>query len=207
MTPSQNQSVLDRQISNLRNNWLDKQKEGFELIKNRDRPSKLKTLFQKILQLNDSVQKLVNKKAETLRDPDIFLKRKVEAEKYFQYLNAEWLPYIHGQTNMSSKQSQSILHAIEEQPPANYLHQIKQNVGIPEFNQNHDNTSYATTNTVTRMVHTINRDTENVSETPSVKRRVEERMKEFEIDFETKLQIERAQLHRKRLELEMQMKN
>ena len=31
-------------------------------------------------------------------------------------------------------------------------------------------------------------------------------MKEFEIEFETKLQIERAQFDRKRLELEMQMK-
>ena len=39
-----------------------------------------------------------------------------------------------------------------------------------------------------------------------MKRRVEERMKEFEIEFERKLQIERAQFHRKRLQLEMQMK-
>ena len=121
-------------------------------------------------------------------------------------MNAEWLPYIHGQTNMSSQQSHSTLYAIEEQPPVNNLNQIKQNVGMPEFNQNHDNTSYATTNTVKRIVQAINRDTENVSETPSVKRRVEERVKEFEIDFETKLQIERAQLDRKWLELEMQMK-
>ena len=55
-------------------------------------------------------------------------------------------------------------------------------------------------------MQTINQDTENVSETSSVKRRVEERLKEFEIDFERKLQIERAQFDRKRLELEMQMK-
>ena len=88
MTPSQSQSVLDRQINNLRNNWIEKQ-EGFELIENRDRPSKLKTLFQQILQLDDSIQKLVNKKAETLPDPDISLKRKLETEKYFQYLKAE----------------------------------------------------------------------------------------------------------------------
>ena len=108
---------------------------------------------------------------------------------------------------MSSQQSQSTLHVIEEQPPANNLHQIEQNVGIPEFNQNNDNKSYATTNTVTRIVQTINRDTENVSETSSVKRRVGERMKEFEIEFETKMQIEGAQFDQKRLELEMQMKD
>ena len=40
----------------------------------------------------------------------------------------------------------------------------------------------------------------------SMKRRVEERMKEFEIEFERKLQIERAQFDRNRLELDMQMK-
>ena len=206
MTPSQSQTVLDRQINNLRNNWIEKQEESFELIKNRDRPNKLKTLYQQILQLDDSVQKLVNKKAEALRDPDISLKRKLETEKYFQYLNAEWLPYIHGETNMSSQQSQSTLHANEEQPPANNVHQLEQNVGVPEFNQNHDSTSYATTNTVTRIVQTINQDTENVSETSSVKRRVKEQMKEFEIEFERKLQIERAQFDRKSLKLEKQMK-
>ena len=52
----------------------------------------------------------------------------------------------------------------------------------------------------------INQDTENVSKTSSVKRRVEERMKEFEIEFGRKLQTERAQFDRKKLELEMQMK-
>ena len=107
---------------------------------------------------------------------------------------------------MSSRQSQSTLHANEEQPPANNLHQTEQNVGIPEFNQNHDNTSYATTNTVKRIVQTINQDAENVSETSSVKRRVEKRMKEYENEFETQLQIEQPQFDRKRLELEMQMK-
>ena len=148
MTPSQSQSSLDRQISNLQNILIEKEKEGLELIKNRDLPSKLKTLYQQILQLDDSVQKLVNKKTETLQDPDITLKGKVETEKYFQYLNAEWLSYIHGQKNLSSQQILSPLHANEEQPPANNLHQIEQNVGIRDFNQNHDNTSNATTNTV-----------------------------------------------------------
>ena len=100
---------------------------------------------------------------------------------------------------MSSQQSQSTLHANEEQPPANNVHQLEQNVGIPEFNQNQGNTSNATTITVTR---TINQDTENTSEASSVKRQVEERMKEFEIEFEAKLQIERAQFDRKRLEIQ-----
>ena len=118
MTPSQSQSVLDRQINNLRTNWFEKQKEGIELIKNRDRPSKLKTLYQQILQLDDKVQKLVNKKAETLRDPDISLKRKVETEKYFQYLNAEWLPYIHGETNLTDQQNHTVQLTSDAEPTA-----------------------------------------------------------------------------------------
>ena len=118
MTPSQSPSVLDRQINNLRNNWFEKQKEGFELIKNQDRPSKFKTLHQQILQLDAKVQKLVNKKAETLRDRDISLKRKVETEKYFQYLNAVWLPYIHGETNMTDQQNQTAQLTSDAKPTA-----------------------------------------------------------------------------------------
>ena len=118
MTPSQSQSVLDRQINNLWNNWFEKEEEVFELNKNQDRPSKLKTFYQQILQLDDKSQKLVNKKAETLRDPDISLKRKVETEKCFQYLNAEWLPYIHGETNMTVQQNQNVQLTSDAEPTA-----------------------------------------------------------------------------------------
>ena len=173
---------------------------------NRDRPSQLTTFYQQILQLDDSVQKLVNKKAETLRDPGISLKRKIETEKYFHNLNSEWLTYIHGETNMSSQQSQSTLHANEEQPPANSLHQIEQNDGVPEFKQKHDNTSHRTLNTVTRNGQSNNQDHENGSETSSAKRRIEENTRDFENEFETKLQLERTQFERTKLELKMQMK-
>ena len=58
----------------------------------------------------------MNKKAETLRDTDISLKRKVETEKYFQYLNAEWLPYIHGETNLTDQQSQTVQLTSDAEP-------------------------------------------------------------------------------------------
>ena len=58
--------------------------------------------------MDDKFQKLVNKKAETLRDPDISLKRKIETGKYFQYLNAQWLPYIHGETNVTDQQNRTV---------------------------------------------------------------------------------------------------
>ena len=187
MTPSQSQDILQRQISNSKKQIEAKIQEGQELIRNNDRSSKLKTIYKQVLKLDDSLCILNRKRANFLRDSELFEHYEAERLNFLQNLNADWLPYIHGETNMSSQQSQSTLHANEEQPPANKVHQLEQNVGIPEFNQNHGNTSNATTNTVTR---TINQDTENASEASSVKRRVEERIKEFEIEFERKLQIE-----------------
>ena len=203
MTPSQSQDILQRQISNSKKQIEAKIQEGQELIRNNDRSSKLKTIYKQVLKLDDSLCILNRKRANFLRDSELFDCYEAERLNFLQKLNADWLPYIHGETNMSNQQSQSTLHANEEQPPANNVHQLEQNVGIPEFNQNHGNTSNATTNTVTR---TINQDKENASEASSVKRRVEERMKEFEIEFEAKLQIERAQFDRKKLDLERQMK-
>ena len=68
--------------------------------------------------MDDNVHKLVNKKAETLRDPDISLTRKVKTEKNFQYLNAEWLPYIHVETNMTDQQNQTAQLTSEAEPTA-----------------------------------------------------------------------------------------
>ena len=130
---------MDRQINNLRNNWFEKQKEGFELTENRDRPSKLKTLYQQIMQLEDKIQKLVNKKAETLRDPDIPLKRKVEKEKYLQYLNAEWLPYIHGETNITDQQNQTVQPTSDAEPTAAKISQSV--VGVSQRTVENENPS------------------------------------------------------------------
>ena len=49
-------------------------------------------------------------------------------------------------------------------------------------------------------------ETDNVSETSSAKQRREERMKKFDIEFETKMRLEQARFERRRLELEMKMK-
>ena len=48
-------------------------------------------------------------------------------------------------------------------------------------------------------------DTENVSETSSFKQGREERMKKFDIEFETKTRLEQARFERRKLQLEMQM--
>ena len=49
-------------------------------------------------------------------------------------------------------------------------------------------------------------ETENVSETSSAKQKREERMKKFDIEFETMMRLEQAGFERRKLELEMQMK-
>ena len=49
-------------------------------------------------------------------------------------------------------------------------------------------------------------ETENVSETSSAKQRREERMKKFDIEFKTKIRLEQVRFERRRLALEMQMK-
>ena len=48
--------------------------------------------------------------------------------------------------------------------------------------------------------------TENVSETSSAKQTREERMKKFYVEFKTKMQLEQARFERRKLQLEMQLK-
>ena len=77
-------------------------------------------------------------------------------------------------------------------------------------NDNESNKNYPTDNPVAQTVQNgataSGHETEKVSETSSAKQRREERMKKFGIEFETKMRLEQARFERRRLELEMQMK-
>ena len=72
------------------------------------------------------------------------------------------------------------------------------------------NNNYTTNNpvaqTVKNRVTASGQETENVSETSSAKQRREERMKKFDIEFDTKMRLEQTRFERKRLDVEMQMK-
>ena len=187
MTPSQSQSVLEQKINNLRNTWFEEQKEGFELIKNRDRPSKLKTLYQQILQLDDKVQKLVNKNVETLRDPDISFKHKVETEKYFQYLNAEWLPYINGEKTMTDQQNQTVQLTSDVEPTA--ARNSQSVVGdsqrtVENGNPNKDNDSKASSNKRVKKA---------------------EKLAALEKNFAAKMRLKKNEFELKKKELEIEM--
>ena len=77
-------------------------------------------------------------------------------------------------------------------------------------NDSKSNNNYPTDNPVALTVQNgataSGQETENVSETSSAKQRREERMKKFDIEFKTKMRLEQARFERRRLELEMQMK-
>ena len=77
-------------------------------------------------------------------------------------------------------------------------------------NDSKSNSNYPTDNTVAQTVQNgataSCQETENVSETSSAKQRREERMKKFDIEFKTNMRLEQAWFERRKLELEMQIK-
>ena len=118
MTPSQSQDFLQRQIRNYKKRLDEKIQEGQELIRNNDRSSKLKTIYQQILKLDDSYCTLSRERATTLRDPELFERYEAERLNFLQTLNAEWLPYIHGETNMTDQQNQTAQSTSDAEPIA-----------------------------------------------------------------------------------------
>ena len=130
----------------------------------------------------------MNKKAETLRDPDISLKRKVEIEKYFQYLNAEWLPYIHGKTNMTYQQNQTVQLTSDAEPTA-----AKNSQSVVGVSQ--------------RTVENGNPNKNNDSKASSDKRaKKAEKFAVLEKDFASKMRLKKIEFELERKELEMEMK-
>ena len=78
------------------------------------------------------------------------------------------------------------------------------------MNDKNGNNNYPTDNPVVQTAQsgatTRGQETEKVSETSSAKQRREERMKKLDIENDTKMRLEQAHFERRRLELEMQMK-
>ena len=77
-------------------------------------------------------------------------------------------------------------------------------------NDNQSNNNITTDSPVAQTVQNgataSGQETENISETSSAKQRGEERMKKFDIEFETRMRLEQARFQRRRAKLEMQMK-
>ena len=82
---------------------------------------------------------------------------------------------------------------------------ISQAVNDNKSNNNYP-TDFPVAQTVPNGPTASDQETENVSETSSAKQRREERRKKFALEFESKIRLEQARFERRRLELEMQMK-
>ena len=105
-------------------------------------------------------------------------------------LDTHWLAYISKGTQPEMKPEQS---------------NTSQAVNESESNNNYP-TDNSATQTLQNGTVANDQNTENISETSSAKQRREERMKKFNIKFETQLRLELARFERRKLELEMQMK-
>ena len=111
-----------------------------------------------------------------------------EARKCKASLEYHWLAYI-------SKGMQSVMHS-------------EQSDTTQAVNDSNSSNNCPTDNPVAQTVQngatSSGQETENVSGTSSAKQRREERMKKFDIEFETKMRLEPALFEPRRLEQEMQ---
>ena len=80
--------------------------------------------------------------ATTLRDPELFERYEAERLNFLQTLNAEWSPYIHGETNMTDQQNQTVQLTSDAEPTVAKISQSVVGVSqrsVENGNPNKDN--------------------------------------------------------------------
>ena len=181
----------DKKLQELVEEVNTKRSLGYKIIEDSDLPNKLKVLYQQIVHLlEEEVPKQLQCRNTLVPYQANFDEEHLkEARKCKASLDYHWLAYINKVT----------------QPEMN----AKQSNAIQAVNDSESNNNYPTDNPVAQTVQnkaTANgQQTENDSESSSAKRRCEERMKKFDIEFKTKMRLKEARFERRRLELEMQM--
>ena len=164
----------------------------YKIIEDSDRPNKLKALYQQTVHLlEEQLPKQLRRRNKLVPYQANFVEEHLkEARKCKASLDYPWLAYI-------SKGTQSAMNA-------------EQSNTTQAVNDSESKNKYPTDNTVAQTVQNgataSGQETENVSETSSAKQRREEWLKKFDIEFETNMQLEQARFERRRLELEMRMK-
>ena len=165
---------------------------GYKVIEDSDRPNKLKVLYQQTVHLlEEEKSKQLQRRNKLVPCQANFVEEHLkEARKCKASLDYHWLAYISKGTQPAKNAEQS-----------NATQAVK---------DSESNNNYPTNNPVAQTVQNeataSGQETENVSETSSAKQRREERMKKFDIEFENKMRLEQARFERRKLELEMQMK-
>ena len=187
MTLSQSQDILQRQISNCRKQLEAKTQEGQELIRNNDISSKFKTIYQQLHKLDDSLCILLRKRANILRDPELFERYEAERLNFLQTLNADWLPFIHGEANMRDKQNQTVQLTSDAEPTAAKISQSV--VGVSQRTAENGNP---------------NRDNDSIASSHKRAKKAE-KLAALEKDFASKMRLTKFEFKLKSKEFEMEM--
>ena len=197
MTRSRSHSNLERQIKHCAKQIELKEKERYKLIKNKDQPSKIKTVYSQFLQFDISLEKLINKRGDTFKNLDFYRLYKIRQREYFINLEADWLPYIHGQTSMEDPQNQSPLQKKAHEQidtVSRPIPETSQNSVKNQQKENQDNESKASSDKRAKKVEKLAALVKEFNTTMRL-RNIEYNMKQKELEME---------LHR--LEEEMTLK-
>ena len=165
---------------------------GYKIIEDSDRPNKLKVLYQQTVHLlEEEIPKQLQCRNKLVPHQANFVEEHLkEARKCKASSDYHWLAYI-------SKGTQPAMNA-------------EQSNTTQALNDSESNNNYPTDNPIAQTVKNgataCGQETENVSEKSSAKQRREDMTKKFDVEFETKMQLEQARFERRKLELEMQMK-
>ena len=145
---------------------------GYKIIEDSDRPNKLKVLYQQTVHLlEEEIPKQLQRRKKLVPYQANFVEEHLkEARKCKASLNYHWLAYISKgtQPEMNAEQSNAT-QAVNDSESNNYQ------------------TDNPVAQTVQNGATARDQETENASETSSAKQRREERMKKFDIEFETKM--------------------
>ena len=140
-----------------------------------------------MLKLDDSLCILNRKRAIFFRDSELFERYKEQRINFLQTLNADWLPYIHGETNMTDQQMQTVQLTSHAEPTA-----AKSSLTVVGVSQ--------------RTVENGNPNKDNNSKASSDKRaKKAEKLSALEKDFTSKTRLKKIEFELKRKELEMEM--
>ena len=80
-----------------------KKKEGYHLIKNKYRPTKVKTVYNQILQFDMGLEELLDKRNDIFNNLEPYWLQKIRQRNYIINLEADWLSYINSQTSMEDQ--------------------------------------------------------------------------------------------------------
>ena len=97
MTGSRSLSNLNKQIQTC-SDQLRKKREGYDIIKNKDQPNKIETIYQQIQEIDKQI-------SASTRQTEWFEFASDRTTKVFQKLKYDRLLFIHGQKFLSNQQS------------------------------------------------------------------------------------------------------